>query len=348
MSFGLALLSRAGLTPDAPAIEGEDSTWTFAELAERARRGAAYIVASVPPAAAPVAMLLPGDARFVGWLAALSLAGRAALPLNARLTTDELAQQLTDAHAGLLLGENGDSRLAELAVRLPGLTVVAVPQFDDLPDANGALPGEEAADDALLVVLFTSGTSGRSKGACLSWSNFAASALAAADPLGPAIAERWLACMPLFHVGGLSIVVRSVLFGGPIRLHSRFDAARVSDALDAGDIAGISLVPTMLSRLARSPRAAARARWPAGAAARRCRCVARVAGTRPFRGLSRLSDLRPDRGDVAGGDCAPAAPGCRPPVADASFAWGRGAHRRRGTKTLPRESPARSSLADRP
>jgi O-succinylbenzoic acid--CoA ligase len=64
--------------------------------------------------------------------------------------------------------------------------------------------------------------------------------------------------MPLFHVGGLSIVVRSVLFGGPIRLHSRFDAARVSDALDAGDIAGISLVPTMLSRLLdhRGPRPA--------------------------------------------------------------------------------------------
>jgi O-succinylbenzoic acid--CoA ligase len=258
MSFGLALLSRAGVTPDAPAIEGEDSTWTFAELAERARRGAAYIVASVPPDASPVAMLLPGDARFVGWLAALSLAGRAALPLNARLTTVELAQQLTDARAGLLLGEQGDARLAELAVQLPGLKIAAVPQFEDLPGMHGRLPGEEAADDALLVVLFTSGTSGRSKGACLSWSNFAASALAAAGPLGPSIAERWLACMPLFHVGGLSIVVRSVLFGGPIRLHSRFDAALVSDALDAGDIAGISLVPTMLSRLLdhRGPRPA--------------------------------------------------------------------------------------------
>jgi O-succinylbenzoic acid--CoA ligase len=258
MSFGLALLSRAAMTPDTPAIEGEDSTWTFGELAGRARRGAAHVIASVPPDGAPVAMLLPGDARFVGWLAALSLAGRAALPLNSRLTTAELAQQLTDAHAGLLLGEDGDSRLAELADRLPGLAIVAVPRFEDLPDANGSLPGEEAADDALLVVLFTSGTSGRAKGACLSWSNFAASALAAADPLGPAIAERWLACMPLFHVGGLSIVVRSVLFGGPIRLHSRFDAALVSDALDAGDIAGISLVPTMLSRLLdhRGPRPA--------------------------------------------------------------------------------------------
>jgi O-succinylbenzoic acid--CoA ligase len=258
MSFGLALLSRAGITPDAPAIEGGDSTWTFGLLAGRARRGAAHILASVPPTAAPLAMLLPGDARFVGWLAALSLAGRAALPLNARLTSAELAQQLTDARVDCLLGEFEDSRLTELAVRLPGLTIVAVPKFDGLPDAHCRLPGEEAADDALFVVLFTSGTAGRSKGACLSWSNFAASALAAAEPLGPVIAERWLACMPLFHVGGLSIVVRSVLFGGPIRLHSRFDAALVSDALDACDIAGISLVPTMLSRLLdhRGPRPA--------------------------------------------------------------------------------------------
>ena len=61
--------------------------------------------------------------------------------------------------------------------------------------------------------------------------------------------ERWLACMPLFHVGGLSILMRSVRFGGPVRLLARFDAAEVSDVLDAGDIAAVSLVPTMLSRL---------------------------------------------------------------------------------------------------
>ena len=55
--------------------------------------------------------------------------------------------------------------------------------------------------------------------------------------------------MPLFHVGGLSILVRSILYGGPVRLLPRFDAAAVSDALDAGDVAGVSLVPTMLARL---------------------------------------------------------------------------------------------------
>jgi O-succinylbenzoic acid--CoA ligase len=55
--------------------------------------------------------------------------------------------------------------------------------------------------------------------------------------------------MPLFHVGGLSILMRSVLFGGAVRLQPRFDAAAVSAALEGGDIAGLSLVPTMLSRL---------------------------------------------------------------------------------------------------
>jgi O-succinylbenzoic acid--CoA ligase len=99
------------------------------------------------------------------------------------------------------------------------------------------------------AVLYTSGTAGRPKGACLSRENFAASAAAAADRLGPAVGERWLACMPLFHVGGLSILTRGVIFGGPIRLMPRFDAALVSEALDVGDIAGLSLVPTMLSRL---------------------------------------------------------------------------------------------------
>jgi o-succinylbenzoate---CoA ligase len=78
------------------------------------------------------------------------------------------------------------------------------------------------------------------------------------ERLGEVVAGRWLACMPLFHVGGLSILTRSLRFGGPVRLLPRFDAQEVSDQLDGGDVAGVSLVPTMLSRLLawRGPRAA--------------------------------------------------------------------------------------------
>jgi O-succinylbenzoic acid--CoA ligase len=249
VSRRLDLLSRAELTPAAPAIEASGSTWNFAELAERARRGAAHVLAVAPPGEAPVALLLHGDERFVAWFHAIALAGRTVIPLNTRLNAEELAQQARDARAGWVLGEQGDARLDALAARVPGLRATAAPRFATLPAPRGRLPGEEAASDATLAVLFTSGTSGRSKGARLTWGNFAASAAAAAERLGPAVAERWLACMPLFHVGGLSIVMRSVEFGGPIRVMPRFDAALVSDALDAGDIAGVSLVPTMLSRL---------------------------------------------------------------------------------------------------
>jgi O-succinylbenzoic acid--CoA ligase len=249
VNLSLALLSRAARTPDAPAVESDECVWTFAELADRARRGAGYLLRHAEPGPAPIALLLPGDARFVAWFIAVALAGRAVLPLNTRLTAGELAQQLSDAQVTTLVCEAGESRADELLSLVPGLRALQAQELSILPATLDQLPGESVEVDSVLAVLFTSGTSGRAKGACLSWSVFEASAFAAAERLGPAVNRRWLACMPLFHVGGLSIVVRSLLFGGPIRLQPRFDAAAVSDALDAGGIAGVSLVPTMLSRL---------------------------------------------------------------------------------------------------
>ena len=243
------LLWRAAQTPDAAALESVEGTWSFAELADRARRAAGYLSSTVAADSTPIALLMNGDARFATWFHAVALTGRPVLPLNLRLTTVELASQLEHARAACVLGEAGDARLEELRARLSNCPVIAAPSLDTVPaggEPDGDRPG---GGDDILAVLYTSGTSGRPKGACLTWSNFMTSARAAEDRLGAAVYRRWLACMPLFHVGGLSILMRSVLFGGPVRLQSRFGPAAVSDALDGGDIAAISLVPTMLSRL---------------------------------------------------------------------------------------------------
>jgi O-succinylbenzoic acid--CoA ligase len=243
------LLWRARLTPDAPAIESAAGVLSFAGLADQAQRTAAFLHSIAPSGDAPIALLMDGHAGFAAWFHGLALAGRTALPLNSRLTAGEIAQQLENARAVCVLGEAGDSRLEELRARLPRVMVAAAPRLESLAatfDPRLATPGD---GNAVLAVLFTSGTTGRSKGACLTWNNFLASARAAHDRLGVAVCGRWLACMPLFHVGGLSILMRSMLFGGAVRLQSRFDASAVSDALDGGDIAGVSLVPTMLSRL---------------------------------------------------------------------------------------------------
>ena len=249
MSLEHGLLARAAATPDAPALETPDGTLSFARLADLAERGATYLGGIDRGDGPPVALLLEGDAEFAVWFHAAALAGRSVLPLNLRLTVDELAQQLEDAGARCLLGAADDRRLPELASRLPLLRAEPPPRPASLPRSPAAGAPRGGDDGRTLAVLYTSGTSARPKGACLSWSNFLASAVAAEERLGESVHRRWLACMPLFHVGGLSMLVRSVVFGAPVRLHGRFDAGAVSDALDAGDIAGISLVPTMLSRL---------------------------------------------------------------------------------------------------
>jgi O-succinylbenzoic acid--CoA ligase len=87
------------------------------------------------------------------------------------------------------------------------------------------------------------------RGAILTHENLLWSAVASAFHLGVLPNDRWLACLPLFHVGGLSILLRSVLYGITAVVHERFDPTRVNESLDEEDITLVSLVPTMLERL---------------------------------------------------------------------------------------------------
>jgi o-succinylbenzoate---CoA ligase len=111
-----------------------------------------------------------------------------------------------------------------------------------------AQPGEPVADGDALVVA-TSGTSGEPKAVVLTQDAVAASARATSRWLGvDAGSDRWLACLPLAHVGGLSVVTRALATGTPLTLHDGFDPAAVAAAA-AGGCTLTSLVPTMLRRL---------------------------------------------------------------------------------------------------
>ena len=114
------------------------------------------------------------------------------------------------------------------------------------------LPGPPAPVEAgpgVRTVVFTSGTTGEPKGVGLTAANHEASALASAWNLGVAPGERWLCCLPLWHVGGLSILHRSAIYGTTAVLHEGFDAARVRESLESGEVTVVSLVATMLRRL---------------------------------------------------------------------------------------------------
>ncbi|HYP48644.1 MAG TPA: AMP-binding protein, partial [Thermoleophilaceae bacterium] len=102
---------------------------------------------------------------------------------------------------------------------------------------------------AVHSVIHTSGTSGRPKAVELTYANHHASALASAANLGVEPDDAWLCPLPLFHVGGLAVLLRSAIYATTAVLHERFDAERVRAALEGGEVTLASLVPTMLGRL---------------------------------------------------------------------------------------------------
>ena len=110
-----------------------------------------------------------------------------------------------------------------------------------------ALPAE--LPEGTLAVIHTSGTTGRPRAVCLTRANFEASARGSAAVLGVEPGDRWLCCLPVFHVGGLSIFTRSALYGTTVVAEAGFQADRVRDLLEAGEVTLASLVPTMLLRL---------------------------------------------------------------------------------------------------
>lgn len=244
------LTRRARLSPRLPALFWEDRVWTFADL-ERAVLSAASTMASAARPGQPVAVLAANTPTFVCALHAISHLGSVVIPLNTRLRHEEMVWQLRDAGAVALVHDEPNApRAQRLANEIPGLRLLALahPTLGGTrphPSPRGVGPDLTSAHS----IVYTSGTSGRPKGAVLTHGNHLWSALASALRLGLREDDRWLACLPLFHIGGMAILLRSVIYGIPVVLHPSFEAASVCRAIDTQGVTIVSLVPTTLGRL---------------------------------------------------------------------------------------------------
>ena len=170
------------------------------------------------------------------------------------------------ARVGLALAPGEDFVVALHGALLAGALIVPIdlrlteserPAVDVLLDGalpSGSVPGADVRDahdlDAPAIVVHTSGTTSTPKAIELTYGNWLWSALGSAVALGVDPGERWLCALPLSHVGGLSILLRSAIYGTTAIVHERFDTERVLAALRAPDGPTIvSLVPTTLARL---------------------------------------------------------------------------------------------------
>ena len=214
------------------ALASHDTRWTYRDLDEQTRRWADRLAARGVGEGDRVAHLSRTTPDTVALTHAIWRLGAVTVPLNTRLTASELAPQLDALEPRLTLVDPSfaDRRSLERERERPSRA-----------PPSGA--------DPTAAVLFTSGTTGRPKAAALSRSNLLAAAHASAQNIGGAPDDRWLLCLPLFHVGGLTMLHRCATYGAALVLHERFDPTAASRAFDEEGITHASLVPTTLRRL---------------------------------------------------------------------------------------------------
>lgn len=242
------LRRRARLSPDHPAIIANGVAWSFRELDDRADATAANLEALGLERGDRVALLARNSAAFAQVVFGAARAGVTLVPLNLRLSDAEIAWQLADSGAMLLVTDR-EEQTVTAADRAPvrSVPLANLTARPDNPPSRNTDAGFDAG--AAQLIMYTSGTSGRPKGAVLTFGNLFWSAFGSMATLGVHEDDRWLACLPLFHIGGLSILTRSVINGTTAVIHENFDAARANRAIDEEGVTLISVVSTMLLRM---------------------------------------------------------------------------------------------------
>ena len=196
-----------------------------------------------------VALLAPNTDHLIRAILACWWLGAVACPLNVRWSTPELAFALQDSGAKLLLTEEA---------LLPAAPVEGPPRLlftalEQEAQSLAPLPDTRTGGDALAAILYTGGTTGRSKGVMLSHANFWSASMTRGAELNNAPDSVSLLVAPLFHVAGLGRLVGQSIVGGSCVTMSHFRPAAVIAAIEEHRISDIIVVPTMLQSLLDDP-----------------------------------------------------------------------------------------------
>jgi o-succinylbenzoate---CoA ligase len=221
------LAQRSQSCPDRTALVADGSEVTYLELEAEATWVARRLTAHGVRRGSIAAMTMHPRREQVVLIHALMKAGAVLLPLSPRLSAEERAAVIAAEEPAIDLDDAGELTQTEA----------------DLP-----LLGEHDMDDIASRVM-TSGSTGAPDPVGLTYGNFLWNAVASAFNIGVEPEDRWLCCLPLSHISGLGIVMRSVIYGTTAVIHDGFDVDRVAVALERDEITVVSLVTTMLTRL---------------------------------------------------------------------------------------------------
>ncbi len=247
-----------------PLIITDEREWSYAEVQAWSRQIASGLIAHGLEAGEHVALDMANHPEFTAIKFAIARAGAVCIPVNFMLRGQELAYVIDQSDSVMLITMaefRGHDYLADLAGIMPELPklrhVFTLPGIDALiasatPESDAELARREAAADgaALSDILYTSGTTGRSKGVMLTHDMVLRAAFSSVIAGAFEDGRRMQFAMPMYHVFGYTECLLAVLFvGGAIIPHLVFDAAEMLDAAERHRTTELVAVPIATARL---------------------------------------------------------------------------------------------------
>jgi fatty-acyl-CoA synthase len=250
--------------PDAVYLRFEGRSTTWSQLHERVNAIAAAMRQRGVGAGQRVAIMMTNRPEFLETMFAANALGAIAVPINFRLAPDEIAFILTDSGAGLLVVDETTGAAAasaraacrhEIGFVSVGATDGADPYFPE-PDGTAEAPSVDVPEDSPALIMYTSGTTGRPKGAVLSHQNLQCQALT--------VIRAWrlfgddevnLCAAPMFHIASIGSVAPMVLIGATTVLmpSGGFSAATTLEKMEAERTTCVFLVPSQWQLVCADP-----------------------------------------------------------------------------------------------
>lgn len=247
-----ALRRHATERPDAPAVIYGDLQVSWQALEQRVIRLAAWLAEAGVGPGTVVALVMKNSPAFIDLTFSVSYLGGVLLPLNYRLSGDEIAYISADAEAALMFVDaEFDTRTETIPVRRIVVTPDLQSELRSLSGRGPSVPppGPRAPDD-LFRLMYTSGTTDRPKGVIHSYGNLAWKAADQISDLGLGPDDRLCITGPLYHVGASDLPGLSVLIaGGSVSLIREFSPDAVLTTIERDRVTGIWMAPVMTSRV---------------------------------------------------------------------------------------------------
>ncbi len=236
---------RAYLTPNRIGLSFGEQSWTFKQIADNAKEIAYKLAGFGVKSRSRVAIIATPSPDFVFTIYGCMLAKIEIVLLNNRLTKEELAYQIQDSNVkAVICHECDQDKLGT------GLSIISICNLLQELNKDIHMDIDSYWDESdTISIMYTSGTTGYPKGVRQTLQNHKASAINSVLNIGMRPDDVWLCMVPIFHISGFSMLMKSLLYGNEVKLYEKFDVEKSVQHIVTGSISHMSVVGVTLGRI---------------------------------------------------------------------------------------------------